>query len=72
MDRELDKDLDSLLQSINSVCAAIARRQGFELPKVGGYVKKSDGYWEFIEGQGCYERKDGDMQWKLHNRQTYD
>jgi hypothetical protein len=72
MDPEIDKDLDSLLQSISNVCVAIARRKGFDLPKVGGYVMKSDGKWQFVEGQGSYIRKDGVMQWKLYDRQTYD
>ena len=72
MDSELDKDLDSLLQAISHVCVAVARRKGVYLPKIGGYVMKSDGKMEFIEGQGCYVRKDGVMQWKLYNRQTYD
>jgi len=57
------KDVDKLLSDINNCCAKIAERNGFKLPKVGGYVKKSNGYWEFVEGPGDYVKKDGEWQW---------
>ena len=47
----------------------MAERDGFELPKVGGYVKVGDngcgGSWDFIEGEGSYKKIDGDWQWCL-------
>lgn len=60
--------LDKLLNDINACCAKIAERDGFELPKVGGYIKKQDGYWEFVEGQGEYVKKDGEWQWNIKNQ----
>ena len=54
-----------LLKNINECCRKIAERDGFKLPPVGGYVKKPNGYWTFVEGEGEYKLKDGDMQWEL-------
>ncbi len=57
--------LNSLLININSVCEQIAERDGFEL-KIGGYVKRNN-TWEYVKGNGSYEKKDGEWQWKLKN-----
>lgn len=65
---ELLKNIDEILKNINECCRKIAQRDGFELPQVGGYVKKPDGYWEFVEGEGSYQNVRGDMQWILRNR----
>ena len=46
----------------------MAQRDGFELPPIGGCVKKPDGFWEFVEGEGSYQNVRGDMQWVLRNR----
>ena len=66
---KFSNDLDKLLSDINKCCAKIAERDGFELPKVGGYVKVSDngcgGSWDFIEGQGSYKKIDEEWQWVL-------
>ena len=61
----MSEDLNKLLSDINKCCAKIAERDGFELPKVGGWRKKDDGYWDFIEGPGDYVKKDGEWQWVL-------
>lgn len=61
-------DLNELIQNINEVCKKIAKRDGFKLDPVGGFVKKTSedgGKWSFVEGEGSYELKDGEMQWKL-------
>tara|TARA_Y100000817_G_scaffold314213_1_gene312312 strand:- start:1989 stop:2180 length:192 start_codon:yes stop_codon:yes gene_type:complete len=58
-------EMDELLKNINECCRKIAERDGFKLPPVGGYVKKPNGYWTFVEGEGEYKLKDGDMQWEL-------
>ena len=62
-------ELEQLIKDINECCAKIAERNGFELPKVGGYVKVGDngcgGSWDFIEGEGSYKKIDGDWQWCL-------
>ena len=62
-------ELEQLIKDINECCAKIAQRDGFELPKVGGYVKVGDngcgGSWDFIEGEGSYKKIDGDWQWCL-------
>lgn len=55
--------LSSLLIDINNVCKKIAERDGFHLD-IGGYVK-IDNKWEYVEGNGSYEKKDGEWQWKL-------
>lgn len=64
-----EPELEKLLKDINRVCAKIAERDGFELPKVGGYIKVGDngygGSWDFIEGPGSYKKIDGEMQWVL-------
>ena len=52
--------MENLLKQINECCKKIA-----ELPPVGGYVKKPNGYWTFVEGEGEYKLKDGEMQWEL-------
>ena len=56
---KFSNDVDKLCD-INECCAKIAERDGFKLPKVGGWVRKNDGYWEF--GGGVYV-KDGEWQW---------
>ena len=62
-------ELEQLIKDINECCAKMAERDGFELPKVGGYVKVGDngcgGSWDFIEGEGSYKKIDGDWQWCL-------
>tara|TARA_B110000008_G_scaffold277355_1_gene318442 strand:- start:5137 stop:5352 length:216 start_codon:yes stop_codon:yes gene_type:complete len=64
-----NKELEKLLKNINECCTKIAERDGFELPKVGGYAKVGDngcgGSWDFIEGAGSYKKIDGEMQWVL-------
>jgi len=63
---KFSNDVDKLLSDINECCAKIAERDGFKLPKVGGYVKVSDngcgGSWDFIEGQGSYKKIDEEWQ----------
>ena len=65
----MSEDMNKLLSDINNCCAKIAERDGFKLPKVGGYVKVSDnGYgenWNFIEGEGIYKKIEGEWQWVL-------
>lgn len=65
----MSEDLNKLLSDINECCAKIAERDGFKLPKVGGYTKVGDngcgGTWDFIEGPGSYKKIDGEMQWVL-------
>ena len=56
--------MDDLLRDITKVIRKIADRDGIELLP-GGYRLKSDGLWEFVEGEGEYELKDGHMQWIL-------
>lgn len=61
-------NLNELIKNINDCCKSIAERDEFELPPVGGYIKKHNEYggtWSFVEGEGSYELKDGEMQWKL-------
>lgn len=63
-------DLNEIIQNINKVCKKIAERDGVELPPVGGFIKKTNedgGKWSFVEGEGSYELKDGEMQWKLNS-----
>jgi hypothetical protein len=38
----MSNQMDELLKNINECCRKIAQRDGFELPPVGGYVKKPD------------------------------
>ena len=62
------KNLNDLLDNINQCCKAIAKRDGFKLPPVGGYVKipnEFGGSWSFLPGKGEYKEKDGVMQWHL-------
>lgn len=65
----MSEDLNKLLSDINKCCTKIAQRDGFKLPKVGGYVNVGDngcgGSWDFIEGEGSYKKIDGEMQWVL-------
>ena len=62
-------ELEQLVKDINECCAKIAERDGFELPKVGGYAKVGNngcgGTWDFIEGEGSYKKIDVEMQWVL-------
>ncbi len=61
-------DLNQLMQDIKNICNKIAERDGFKLDPVGGFIKKTNEYrgtWSFVEGEGSYELKDGEMQWKL-------
>tara|TARA_B110000444_G_C18562054_1_gene465286 strand:- start:389 stop:616 length:228 start_codon:yes stop_codon:yes gene_type:complete len=62
---QFSNDVDKLLSDINKCCVKMAERDGFELPKVGGWIKKQDGYWDFIEGKGNYKKIDGEWQWDL-------
>lgn len=60
--------MEDLLKQINDCCKKIAERDGFKLPPIGGYVKKPNEYggqWSFVEGEGEYKLKDGEMQWQL-------
>ena len=59
-------ELEQLVKDINKCCAKIAERDEIELPKVGGYIKKDNGFWDFIEGEGEYKKIDGDWQWCLN------
>lgn len=65
----IESELEKLLKGINHVCAKIAERDGFELPKIGGFAKVGNngcgGSWAFIEGPGSYKKIDGGMQWVL-------
>ena len=47
---------NQLIKDINECCAKIAERDGFKLPKIGGYIKKNNGLWDFIEGEGEYKK----------------
>ena len=61
-------DLNQLIQDIDTNCKKIAERDGFKLHPVGGFIKKANehgGTWSFVNGEGRYELKDGEMQWKL-------
>lgn len=58
-------ELDELIKNINKCCAEIAKRDGFELPKVGGYIIKDNGLWEFIEGEGEYKKINNHIVWCL-------
>ena len=61
-------NLNEIIKNINDCCQKIAERDGVKLPPVGGYIKKPNehgGTWSFVEGEGSYELKDGEMQWKL-------
>ena len=60
---KFSNDVDKLLSDINKCSAKIAERDGFKLPKVGGWARKNDGYWEFVKGRGEYVKKDGEWQW---------
>ena len=60
---QFSSDVDKLLSDINNCCAKIAERDGFKLPEVGGWVKKDDGYWDFVKEPGKYVKKDGEWQW---------
>lgn len=65
---DLPDEIKQDLKLIDEVCKKIAERDGFKLPPVGGYIKKPNEYggsWSFVEGEGSYELKDGEMQWKL-------
>lgn len=65
---DLPDEIKQDLKLIDEVCKKIAERDGFKLPPVGGYIKKANehgGTWSFVEGEGTYELKDGEMQWKL-------
>ena len=57
--------MDDLLRDINRVIRKIADRDGIELPPTGGFRLKKDGLWEFVEGEGEYQLKDGHMRWIL-------
>ena len=62
--------LNEIIQKINGVCKEFAGKKGFDLPPVGGYIKKNNehgGTWTFVTGEGSYKEKDGEMQWKLHS-----
>lgn len=62
-------EIGKLCERINICCEKIAERDGFELPRVGGYIKKDNkhgGSWSWIEGPGKYIKKDGEMQWELN------
>ena len=65
----IESELEKLLKEINDCCTKMAERDGFELPKIGGYAKVGDngcgGSWDFIEGEGSYKKIDGEMQWVL-------
>jgi hypothetical protein len=47
---------NQLIKDINECCTKIAERDGFKLPKIGGYIKKNNGLWDFIEGEGEYKK----------------
>ena len=57
--------MDKLLKDINNCCELISKRNGFKLPEKGGYVKKSDGKWDFVKGEGRYVKKEGERQWVI-------
>ena len=57
-------DLNELIENINDVCQKIAERDGLDI-KIGGYIKNRNGKWSFVEGNGSYEYKDNEFQWKL-------
>ena len=59
-------EIKEICKNINESCKAIAKRDGFELPPVGGYYKKQNGFWEFREGEGDYQKINGEMQWVLN------
>jgi len=59
------KEIDQLIKNINECCTTIAERDGFKLLKIGGYIKKDNGLWDFIEGEGEYKKINGDLQWCL-------
>ena len=49
-EQEINKfsnDVYKLLSDINKCCAKIAERDGFNLPEIGGWVKK-DGEWQWL------------------------
>ena len=65
---DLPDEIKQNLKHIDEVCKKIAERDGFKLHPVGGFIKKANEYggtWAFVEGEGRYELKDGEMQWKL-------
>jgi len=61
--------MDKLIEDINNCCESITKRDGFKMPEKGGYVKKSDGKWDFVKGEGRYVKKsDGTWQWVIKTR----
>lgn len=59
--------MENLLKENNECCKKIAELRPVVRP-VGGYVKKPNkhgGSWSFVEGEGEYKLKNGDMQWEL-------
>ena len=59
------KHINECCAKINECCKKIAEQDGFKLPKIGGYIKKDNGLWDFIEGKGEYKKINGDLQWCL-------